>query len=142
MNTTIYLPWGTSISTDLHAQSRRGYNDKAMNTNDLIWNAQISHGFLKDKALTVMLQFYDILKQQNTFKRTFNAMMRTDTQYNNINSYAMLHVTYRLNLFGGQGNAGKPPHDGFHNSPERHGGGHGFGGNNGGFGKPRRFGGD
>lgn len=141
MNTTIYLPWGTSISTDLHAESNRGYNDKAMNTNDLIWNAQISHGFLKNNALTVMLQFYDILKQQNTFKRTFNAMMRTDTQYNNINSYAMLHVTYRLNLFGGKGNGDRPPHDGFNNGPGGDGGGHGFGGNNGGFGKPRRIGG-
>lgn len=104
INSTVFLPWGTSISTDLHEQSRRGYNDKAMNTNELIWNAQISQGFLKNDALTVMLQFYDILHQQSSFARTFNAMMRSDTRYNNINSYAMLHVTYRLNVFGGQDN--------------------------------------
>ena len=100
-NITVYLPWGTSISTDLHEQSRRGYNNVAMNTNELIWNAQISHGFLKGKALTVMLQFYDILHQQSTITSTLNSMMKSDTQYNAINSYAMLHVAYRFNAFGG-----------------------------------------
>ncbi|MDD7317487.1 MAG: TonB-dependent receptor [Prevotella sp.] len=141
VNTTVYLPWGTSLSTDLHAQSRRGYNDKAMNTNELIWNAQISHGFLKGNALTVMLQFYDILNRQSTFTRTFNAMMRSDTQYNNINSYAMLHVVYRLNVFGGKNNGGIEGRGGFRGEPGGRGGGGGFGGQRrpggGGFGGPR-----
>lgn len=43
----LYLPWGTSISTDLHENSRRGFNDDSMNTSELIWNAQISQSFLK-----------------------------------------------------------------------------------------------
>ena len=34
--------------------------------------------------------------------RTINAMQRSDTRYNSINSYAMLHVVYRLNMFGGK----------------------------------------
>ena len=98
----INTPWGTSLSTDLHQNSRRGYNDKAMNTNELVWNAQISQGFLRGKPLTVMLQFYDILDNLSNFSRTINAMQRSDTQYNNINSYAMLHVVYRFNMFGGK----------------------------------------
>ena len=101
-NLNIYAPWGTSLSTDLHNQSRRGYSDSSMNTNELIWNAQISQSFLKGKPLTVSLQFYDILHQQSNYSRTINAMQRSDTEYNSINSYAMLHVTYRLNLFGGK----------------------------------------
>ena len=28
-------------------------------------------------------------------------MQRSDTEYNAVTSYAMLHVIYRLNLFGG-----------------------------------------
>ena len=98
----VYLPWGSSISTDMHNNCRRGYNDSSMNTNELIWNAQISHSFLKGKALTMSLQFYDILKKQSNFSRTINAMQRSDTKYNSVNSYAMLHVVYRLNLFGGK----------------------------------------
>lgn len=98
----IYAPWGTSLSTDLHNQSRRGYSDSSMNTNELIWNAQISQSFLKGKPLTVSLQLYDILHQQSNYSRTVNAMQRSDTEYNSINSYALLHVSYRLNLFGGK----------------------------------------
>lgn len=100
---SLYLPWGMSINTNMHENSRRGYNDNSMNTNELIWNAQISQGFLKGKALNVSLQFYDILHNQSNFSRTINAMQRNDTQYNSINSYAMLHVVYRLNMFGGKG---------------------------------------
>ena len=85
----------------INMQSRRGYNDASMNTNELIWNAQLSQGFLKGKPLTISLQLYDILHQQSTFSRAISAMGRTDTEYNSITSYGMLHVIYRLNLFGG-----------------------------------------
>ena len=66
-------------------------------------------------------------------------MMSSDTEYNAINSYAMLHVTYRLNLMGsrearemmrGRGGfgGGFPPGGGF--------GGGRRGGGRGGFGRP------
>lgn len=97
---SLYLPWGMSLSTDMHENSRRGYNDNSMNTNELIWNLQLSQGFLKGKALSVSLQFYDILHNQSNFSRTINAMQRSDTKYNSINSYAMLHAVYKFNAFG------------------------------------------
>ena len=99
---TLTAPWGTSLNTSLSINSRRGYNDSSMNTDEFVWNAQLSQGFLKGKPLTIMLQFYDILRQQSTFSRAISATSRTDTEYNAINSYAMLHVVYRLNLFGGK----------------------------------------
>lgn len=126
----IFAPWGTSISTDLHNQSRRGYNDNSMNTNELIWNAQISQGFLKGKPLTVSLQFYDILHNQSNYSRSINAMQRSDTEYNSINSYAMLSVSYRLNLFGGKEARSKM----FGNGRQGFGNREGFGGRPGGFG--------
>jgi len=68
--------------------------------------------------------------------------MRSDTEYNSINQYAMLHVIYRLNIFGGR--QGGPRGDGFggHGGGGRGGrgfGGGGFGGGGRGFGGPRRF---
>ena len=109
---TLTAPWGTSLNSSLSINSRRGYNDSSMNTDEFVWNAQLSQGFLKGKPLTIMLQFYDILRQQSTFSRAISATSRTDTEYNAINSYAMLHVVYRLNLFGGkqarQGGSGGP----------------------------------
>ena len=137
----VTAPWGTSLTTNMNMQSRRGYSDPSMNTNELIWNAQLSQSFLKGNALTVSLQLYDILHQQSTISQTLSAAMNSETEYNAVTSYGMLHVIYRLNLFGG--NFGGPrgggpggPRGGFGG---RSGGG-GFGGpRGGGFGGPRRF---
>ena len=136
----VTAPWGTSLTTNMNMQSRRGYYDASMNTNELIWNAQLSQGFLKGKPLTLSLQLYDILHQQSTISSAVTAMNRSDTEYNAVTSYAMLHVIYRLNLFGGkaarQGGFGGP------DGPRRgRFGGGGFGGGRprGGFGGPRMF---
>ena len=135
-------PWGTSLTTNMSMQSRRGYNDASMNTNELIWNAQLSQSFLKGKPLTISLQLYDILHQQSNISRSITASMRSDTEYNAITSYGMVHVIYRLNLFGGKAGRqgmGMGPGGG------RGGRGGGFGGpmgggpRGGGFGGPRRF---
>ncbi len=133
-NLQLTAPWGTALSTGLNMNSRRGYSDASMNTNELIWNAQLSHSFLRGKALTLSLQFYDILHQQSTFSRAITAMQRSDTEYNAITSYAMLHVIYRLNVFGGK--AGR---EGMRGGPGGPGGreGRGFGGRGGGFGGGR-----
>jgi hypothetical protein len=98
----VRLPFGLEISTNLHENSRRGYNDPSSNTNELIWNGQVSQTFLKSKTLIVALNFYDLLRQQSNYERWVNANGRSDTRYNSINSYAMLHVRYRLNMFGGK----------------------------------------
>ena len=146
-STMLTAPWGTQLSTNVNMNSRRGYNDASMNTNELIWNAQIAQSFLRGNALTLSLQFYDILKEQSTFSRAISAMARTDTEYNAITSYAMLHVIYRLNLFGGLGNnrrgQGGPGFGGPGGGRGGRGGfGGGFGGGRpggGGFGGPGRF---
>ena len=104
-NTKITFPWGTSLSTDFHMYSKRGYSDQSLNTNELLWNAQVSHAFLRGKKLTVMLQWYDILHEQSNFSRTVNANGWTDREVNSITSYAMLHLTYRINVFGGRQSA-------------------------------------
>ena len=96
------LPLGIEVSSDLHERSRRGHNDPSMNTNELIWNGQVSKSFLKSKTLTVALNLYDILGQQNNYEHWVNATSSSETHYNSINSYAMLHVRYRLNMFGGK----------------------------------------
>lgn len=106
-NTRITFPWGSNLSTDMHMYSKRGYADQTLNTNELIWNAQLSHSFLRGKKLTIMLQWYDILHEQTNFSRTVNANGWTDREVNAITSYAMLHVSYRLNFFGGRGNGGE-----------------------------------
>ena len=134
-------PWGTQLSTSMNMNSRRGYNDASMNTNELIWNAQVSQSFLRGNALTLSLQFYDILHRQSTFSRTVDAMRRSDTEYNAITNYAMLHVIYRLNIFGSGSNRGPQGAPGGPGGGGRRGGGFGGPGGGGrpggGFGGPR-----
>jgi hypothetical protein len=127
----VTAPWGTSLTTNMNMQSRRGYSDASMNTNELIWNAQLSQSFLKGNALTVSLQLYDILGQQSTVSQTISALSSSETEYNAITRYAMLHVIYRLNLFGGRGAFGGGQGRG------GRGGFGGGGGRRGGFGGPR-----
>jgi hypothetical protein len=142
-NTTANLPWGMQLTTNLNMTSRRGYSDESMNTNELIWNAQIAQSFLKGKPLSVRLEFYDILGQQSSFTRTLNAMMRSDSESNAINSYVMLRVNYRLNLFGTrearQGMGMGPDAGGRGGNRGGNRGGGGRGGFGGGFGGPGRF---
>ena len=103
----IYLSWGMSISTDIRMNSRRGYAEESMNTDELLWNAQITQSFLKNKAATLSLQFYDILQQQSNVSRMVNSMMRSDSWNNAINAYCMVHFIYKLNIFGGTKNDSK-----------------------------------
>ena len=152
MNSTIYLPWGTQLTTDISMNSRRGYTDESMNTNELIWNGQISHSFLRGKPLTLSVQFYDILGQQSNFSRMISDMARTDNEYNAVTSYVMFRASYRLNLFGTRasrrgmmgGMGGMMPMGGGGRGGGRGGGGFGGGmpmggGMGGGFGGPGRF---
>ena len=100
-STNIQLPWwNIKISSDIGMNSRRGFSDPEFNTDELIWNAQVSKSFLAQNAATVSVQFYDILGQQSNVSRIVNATMRSDTWYNTVNSYFMVHFIYKLNLFG------------------------------------------
>lgn len=90
---------GFGFSTDISMRSRRGYSSAAMNTNELLWNAQISYRFLKKKA-TLSLQAFDLLNKSSNIERTVNATGRRDTENNSVHSYAMLNFQYRFNVFG------------------------------------------
>ena len=116
-NANLNLDFGLSLSTDIRMSSRRGYSSASMNTNELIWNAQISQSFLKGRAATISLQFYDILHNQSNVSRTLTATMSSDSWNNSINSYVMLHFIYRLNIFSGSGN--KRSGDGERREPMR-----------------------
>lgn len=100
-NANFNIPWqNIKISTSINMNSRRGYSSKEFNTDELLWNGQISKSFLPMNAATISLQFYDILGQQKNVNRNITATGHSDTYNNNINSYFMIHFIYRLNLIG------------------------------------------
>lgn len=126
--------WNMSLSTDIAMNSRRGYNDASMNTNELIWNLQLSQSFLKSNAATVSIQCFDLLHEQSNISRTINATMRSDSWSNAINSYVMVHFIYRFSIFAGSsGRISGGPSGG--DAPSGEGGG-GMSGERGGGGGP------
>ena len=96
----VNLPFGLNISTDINQNSRRGYADAAMNTNQWLWNAQVAQTFLRRKQLTVALRWQDILGQRDMVSRSVSATARTDSDSERVVSYIMLRLTYRFNIFG------------------------------------------
>lgn len=96
IRTTIELPLNFQVSTDLTMYSRRGYADKTSNTNELVWNARISKRFMKGN-LIVQLDGFDILGNLSNVYRSVNAQGYTETFYNVIPSYCLLHVGWKLN---------------------------------------------
>ena len=91
------LPCGFQFFTDITMYSRRGYESREMNTDELVWNARLSKQVWK-KRLTLALEGFDILHNLSAVTHTLNGQGRTETYRNVIPSYGMLHVIYRLNV--------------------------------------------
>ncbi|MCH5346443.1 MAG: TonB-dependent receptor [Muribaculaceae bacterium] len=98
-NGTYTAPFGLSVSTDLSYASTSGYS-AGYNTNQWMWNAQVSYQFLKGKAATIALRVYDLLQQQQNIMRNVTAQYIDDTEYNSLTRYFMVTFTYRFNTLG------------------------------------------
>lgn len=97
------FPWyNIKLSTNLSMSSRRGYSNPDANTDELLWNAQLSASFLARNALTFSVQVYDILQQQSNISRTVTALSRRDSETNAIYNYIMFNVSYKFNSTGGK----------------------------------------
>lgn len=109
-NTNINLPWDIYLSSDINYSIKSGYGE-GFDKNVILWNAQISKNFLKNKQATLRFKIYDILQQKSNLVRTVTANYTQDSEYNTLNSYFMVHFVYRLNTLGGnqmKGRKGRP----------------------------------
>jgi hypothetical protein len=99
-NTNVTLLWGVYASTDVNYRIKDGYSGD-FNANEIIWNAQVSKTLLKNKA-TLRFKIYDILKEKSNLSRSITETRMSDTEYNTLGSYFMVHFVYRLNTLGGR----------------------------------------
>lgn len=90
--------WGINIDTDLMAYCRRGYAEASMNSTDWIWNVQLSRTFGPGGRYIVKIVGFDLLQQLPTIRQTVNAQGRTESRYNSQPAYALLTLTYRLDI--------------------------------------------
>ena len=91
----VEMPLNMQFSTDLTMYSRRGYIDKTMNTNELIWNTRLTKRMMKGRLL-IQLDAFDLLGNLSNVRRTINAQGMTETFYNIIPSYCLLHLTWKI----------------------------------------------
>ncbi len=91
-----FIPWvKVSLGTDIKMFSRRGYDSSMMNTDDLVWNAELSRTLCKEK-MTLKITAFDLLHQLSNKRYNVNAQGRTETWTNCIPRYIMLSCAYKL----------------------------------------------
>ncbi|MDD7258528.1 MAG: outer membrane beta-barrel protein [Prevotellaceae bacterium] len=91
--------FGMETGMDLKMFSRWGYADRSMNTNDWVCNAYISKSFLKGKFIT-KVEAFDLFHQLSSVSYTVNGQGKTETRFNTIPHYVMLHAMYKINIGG------------------------------------------
>ncbi|WP_297252829.1 outer membrane beta-barrel protein [uncultured Prevotella sp.] len=95
LNATVELPLKLKLSTDITMYCRYGYSDPSMNTSNLVWNTRLERTFGK---FTVVADGFDILGKLSNVRKVINAQGRTETWYNTVPRYAMLHIMYKLHF--------------------------------------------
>ncbi len=91
------FPFKMQVSTNLTVNSRRGYDEPSMNTDDIVWNASLSRSFLKDK-LGLRIEAFDILHQLSQTAYVVNGQGRTETWRRTLPNYVMLNLTWKFNV--------------------------------------------
>lgn len=90
------LPFKIRLSTDIKMYSRRGYADRSLCTNNLLWNAQLDYSTCKGHIL-ISAKAFDILHQISTTYSTVNSQARMETWRLSLPSYFMLCIQFKFN---------------------------------------------
>jgi uncharacterized membrane protein YgcG len=94
----VILPFGLTFATDYQYNINTGYG-AGFNKNYALWNASIAQDMLKSKRLQAKFQIFDILRQNQSIRRSINGSNITDTQSTIIPQYFMFSLTFNFNNF-------------------------------------------
>lgn len=92
----IQLPWNLQLATDFNYYSHRGFANAVMNTDNFVWNAQLSKSIMHGKLIFVLVG-YDILGDISNLNYSINMQGVTETWRNVIPRYGMFRIIYKLN---------------------------------------------
>ncbi len=96
LSLTAPLPLDIGLNTDLNLFMRRGYSDRAMNTDEWVWNGSLSRSLDRRKAWLLKLSVHDLLGQLSAVRRTLNAQGRVETVSNTMTRNVMLHLIWKF----------------------------------------------
>lgn len=91
------LPFNIKLSTEACMYSRRGYSEKAMNTNEFVWNATVSRKLFNGR-MHLFLTAVDILGRLSNTSYNVDAQGHTETWVNTLPRYVMLRLQYKFGM--------------------------------------------
>lgn len=91
----IPLPWKIDLSTSFINYAHRGYERPEMNTDELVWNINLSKSLLAGKLL-LAVKAYDILGQISSRSYLIDSQGRTETVTNVIPRYFLFSATWKF----------------------------------------------
>jgi uncharacterized membrane protein YgcG len=103
----LILPIGMIVASDFQYNVNTGYGN-GYNKNYALWNASATKDLLKNKRMQVKFQILDILKQNQSLRRSINGSNITDTQSTILPQYFMFTLAYNFNNFQQQPQNGRP----------------------------------
>lgn len=92
----VQLPWNLQFATDFNYYAHRGFVNEVMNTDNFVWNAQLSKSILHGNLIFALVG-YDILGNISNLNYSVNMQGVTETWRNVIPRYGMFRVIYKLN---------------------------------------------
>jgi len=120
-NFLLRMPKSFTFSTDVNYNIRRGYG-KNFDRNDVVLNASLDKGFLKNQ-LVLSLKVFDILNQKQFINQRINDTYMQYTSSNGLGRYFLVTLTYKISKFAGMSKAEAEQGS----QPQRRGGGGGGG---------------
>ena len=97
LSLSLRLPYDIGLSSNATLFTRRGYDDPALNSNEVVWNASASWTWKKPR-LTFILDAYDMLGQIKVISAYSNALGRTESWKNTLPRYVLLRLRYHLDV--------------------------------------------
>lgn len=97
---SVYLPGKFELGTDGNYSYQGKTESFGTAFERFVWNASLRKSFLKQDALKLSVEAYDLLKQNKGFGRSASGNLVTQTSYVNISRYFMFSLQWDFNKMG------------------------------------------
>lgn len=96
LNAWFRLPFGFKVGTNIEWDFRQQLSNADKNNKVLLWNAWLKRSFLKNRSLVLKIYANDILNQNIGYDRIATAEQISESNYNTIQRYFMLSLTWNF----------------------------------------------